>query len=159
MSKSLTFFNGDLVIGSGRAFETVEGRDKLIQDLKLWILERIGTDPSTPTFGSRLDGGFENGRQLPSYIGQIISDEVLGSIRNEIIVLIQRYQAMQYQKMRSETIQYLGKNTLAQGEVVESINSVNVTSTGSIVVVQVIITTLQGNQLKLTLPLDMSGAV
>jgi hypothetical protein len=78
MSYSLRVEGGDLVVGNKRALEVVTGKEKLFQDLKLWLLERVGTDPSTPTFGSRLDGGVVDGQIIPS-------NEVLHTI-NEIDV-------------------------------------------------------------------------
>jgi hypothetical protein len=157
MSKSFRVFNGDIQIGPKRALDLVEGGDKLRQDLELWVLERVGIDPSTPSFGSKLDGGRVNGVEIPSVIGQIISDQLLGEIRSEVISLIQRYQSMQYDKLRSETIQYRGKNTLSEDEIVSSIDKVNVTTAGTTVVVQAIINTLNGNQVRLTIPIDTSG--
>lgn len=152
MSKSFALVNGDLAIGPGRAFQLVSGKDKLLQDLQLWILERIGTDPATPTYGSRLDGGMENGQIDPSYIGMIISNITLQGIRSEVIRLIQNYQAMQYQKIRAETIAYVGQTTLDNDEVIDGINTITTQAFGSTVVVQVSINLLSGDVIKLTLP-------
>lgn len=159
MSKSLALVNGDLAIGPGRAFQAVTGREKLLQDLKLWILERIGADASTPSYGSRLDGGTENGTNVGSYIGQIVSEEQMMGIRGEIIRLIENYQAMQYDKLRSETILYLGPTTLDQDEVVASIDRITTKAVGTTVLVQVTLNILSGDVIKLTLPVNgVSGA-
>lgn len=154
MSRSFALVNGDLAVGPGRAFQVLNGRDKLLQDLKLWILERIGTDPSTPTFGSRLDGGTEDNQRVDSVIGQIVSEEVLMSIRGEVIRLIENYQAMQYEKLRAETIAYLGQTTLDNDEVVSGIDSIQVKAIGTIVLVQVSLDLVSGDVIKLTLPVD-----
>lgn len=154
MSKSFALVNGDLALGPGRAFQLVSGKAKLLQDLKLWILERIGTDPATPTFGSRLDGGIEDGNRDPSYIGQIITTETLMGIRGEVIRLIQNYQAMQYEKIRAETIAYVGQTTLDNDEVIDSIDKITTSVFGSTIVVQVGINLLSGDVIKLTLPMN-----
>lgn len=152
MSQSFALVNGDLLIGQGRAFQIVTGNDKLVQDLQLWILERIGTDPATPTYGSRLDGGVEDGQVDISYIGQIVSQSTLTGIRTEVIRLIQNYQAMQYNKIRAETIAYQGQTTLDNDEVIDSINTITTTAMGTTVVVQVSLNLLSGDVIKLTLP-------
>lgn len=155
MSKSLALVNGDLQIGQGRAYETVSGSAKLRQDLKLWILERIGTDPMTPTYGSRLDGGVENGQPVPSYIGQAMSAENLMRMRTEVIQLIERYQAMQYQKMRSETLKYSGATTISGDEVILSIDSVTAkTLEPTIAIIQVVLTTLNKSKISITIPVN-----
>jgi hypothetical protein len=152
MSKSLAIVNGDFLIGSGRGFSLVSGRSKLLQDLRLWVLERMGIDPSTPTFGNLLDGGIQNGVNIDGFIGQIMTDDAINNIRNTIIDLLQRYQTMQFEKIRSETLRYLGENTLDEDEILESIDSVIVQNLGTTALVQVRLSTLAGSQIKLTVP-------
>lgn len=152
MSKSLAIVNGDLAIGPGRKFESVSGRDKLLQDLKLWVLEKIGTDPATPGYGSRLDGGIEDGTNVPSFIGRIAQDQTVMEIRSEIIDLIIRFQAMQYDSIRAETIRYGGHNTMSADQVVSTIESVDIKFVGTMVIAQVKIGTLDGTIVRLTMP-------
>lgn len=143
MSTSFAIINGDLSIGSGRRFETVSNKSKLAQDLELWVLEKIGTDPLLQGFGSHLD----------EFIGGIISIDSINQIRNEILRLVQQYQAMQYNKIRTETIKYLGKTTLSSDEVINSIDSVDIKQvSGTLLLVQVKISTLAHSQLRLTIP-------
>jgi len=146
MSKSLAFRNGDLIIGPGRAFESVSGKEKLLQDLKLWILERVGTDPATPSYGSNLDSD--------QIIGEMGTADTLNRIRIDVLNLLQKYQNMQYQKLRAETIQYAGKTTLDKEEIIQEVTSVDVKAIDTTALVQVFITTLTGNVLKLTLPVE-----
>lgn len=153
MSKSFALTNGDLQIGSGRSYEIVAGRDKLRQDLTLWLTERIGSDPMTPTYGSRLDGGIIDGKEAPSFIGQIASTNNMNQIRAEVLDLLTEYQNMQLDKVRNETLLYRGKNTLEADEVIDTINSVDVTQVGTTVLVRVVITTLGRTSLKVTLPI------
>lgn len=144
MSVSLAVVNGDLAIGPGRRFETVSGQQKLKQDLMLWVLERFGQDPSYVGYGSHLD----------EFIGSIASVDVTNEIRNEILRLLQQYQALQYNKVRTETVQLLGKSTLSADEIINTIDSVNVKVTATLVLAQVRLTTLSGANLKLTLPIQ-----
>jgi hypothetical protein len=153
MSKSFAVVNGDLVIGPGRSLSLVSGRQKLLQDLRLWVLEKMGIDPSTPTYGNLLDGGTEDGSNVEGFIGRIMTDDALNEIRNVIIDLLQRYQTMQYEKIRAETLRYLGENTLDEDEILETINSVIVQDLGTTALVQVKLTTLAGSSIKLTVPI------
>lgn len=154
MSTSLSIVNGDLVIGPGRKFETVSGKAKLMQDLKLWVLERIGTDPLLPTYGSTFDGGIIDGQPIDSFIGQLATQEAINNIRIAALELLDRYQTMQFDKMRSETLLYNGQNTLDADEVVDEIISVDVTQIGPTILVRVILSTLAGSNVKLTIPLS-----
>lgn len=158
MSKSLAVVNGDLVIAAGRSFGTVSGREKLLQDLRLWVMEKMGLDPSTPTYGNILDGSITDGIEREGFIGQLMSQDNLNEIRNVIIDLLQRYQTMQFEKIRNETLQYLGENTLEEGEVLERIDSVEVKAIGTTALVQVKITTLDEQSFKLTIPIS-NGAL
>lgn len=158
MSKSLAVVNGDLVIGAGRAFGTVSGRDKLLQDLRLWVLEKMGVDPSTPTYGNTLDGSVVDGIEHEGFIGQLMTQDNLNEIRNIVIDLLQRYQVMQFEKIRQETLMYLGENTLDEGEVLERIDSVDVKSIGTTVLVSVRVTTLDEQSFRLTIPVP-NGAL
>lgn len=153
MSKSFAIVNGDLVMGTGRGFSLVLGRDKLLQDLRLWVLERMGIDPSTPTYGNLLDGGVQEGDQVEGFIGGIMTADALNEIRNIIIDLLQRYQSMQFEKIRNETMRYLGENTLDEDEILQSIESVTVKDLGTLALAQVVVTTLAGSNIKMTLPI------
>jgi hypothetical protein len=54
MSKSLSIASGDLSV-TGRHYDTVSGKDKLMQDLRCALIEQIGDDPATPNFGSQFE--------------------------------------------------------------------------------------------------------
>lgn len=153
MSKSFQIINGDLVVGVGRAYGSISGKDKLQQDLKMWVLEKIGSDSLLPTYGSALDGGIIDGQVIPSFVGELLTPDIISQIRAEILRILTNYQAMQYQKMQDEAILYGGKNTLSADEVVDTIDSVSVLSVGETILVQAIVTTLTGSSLTLTVPL------
>lgn len=152
MSTSLKISGGDLAVGSGRSYERVTGAYKLAQDLKLWVLEQIGTDPATPSFGSRLDGGVIDGVEVPSYIGQVANPAILADIRAEIVSLLSQYQATQIAKMQREMISYGGKHTLSADETLQSVTSVETSQVGDQVIVRVTCQTLAGTQFRLTIP-------
>lgn len=157
MSKSLAVINGDLVIGPGRSYQIVSGKDKLKQDLKLWVLERIGSDPLLPDYGSLFDGGIVNGQTQESYIGNVANPQVLSELRALTIKLVNNYQTMQYNKMQDEAVLYQGKNTLDSDEVIDKLTAVNVVQSGTTILIQVVISTLAGSLLKVTIPLDQQA--
>lgn len=152
MSTSLKISGGDLSIGSGRSYERVVGPYKLAQDLRLWILERIGTDPATPTFGSRLDGGVIDGVESSSYIGQIAQPAIIADIRAEVISLLSQYQAGQIAKMQREMLAYGGQHTLSADETLQSVVSVDTSQIIDQIIVRVTCMTLAGTQFRLTIP-------
>lgn len=148
MSQSFQLQNGDLVVTSGRAFQVVKNRDKLIQDLKLWILEHYGEDPSTPDYGSTLD----------TYIGSPMSQGVINQIQSEVLRVLQQYQAMQLDNMQNDTILYAGSTTLDPSEVIASINGLTVQAVGSILLITVSIITLDENPTQISIPILNNNA-
>lgn len=152
MSNNFKISGGDLVVGAGRTYERVSGITKLQQDLELWLLEKIGTDPSTPTYGSSLDGGVIDGVTLPSYIGQSSTDGRVREIIAEVRRLLELYQETQVNKMRLEMAQFSGKHTLTGDEILASIDSVDAAVQADIVIVKVAISTATGNSLTLLVP-------
>lgn len=152
MSRSFKIENGDLAVGGGRSFATVSGKDKLFQDLRLWILERIGTDPALPTYGSTLDGGVIDGREIESFIGSVATRERMLEIQDEIASLLGRYQQGQLEKMRREVVLYNGSHTLSPSEVLDRVVSIETAQAGTTILVRVTCETLSGEQFRLTVP-------
>jgi len=152
MSTSFKLSGGDLTVGSGRTYDRVSGANKLGQDLKLWVLERIGTDPATPTYGSTLDGGVIDGQEVQSYIGRVANPAILASIRSDVITLLSNYQAQQISKMQREMITFAGKTSLDADEILQTVNSVEASQVLDQIVIRVDCTTLAGTQFRLTIP-------
>lgn len=152
MSTSFRIQGGDLSVGAGRSFERAIGSLKLAQDLRLWVLEHVGTDPATPTFGSRLDGGIIDGEPVESFIGQVATEARQAEIRTEMIALLSQYQAGQIAKMQREMLAYGGSHTLTADETLHSIESVLTTQIGDQIIVRVLCHTLAGTQFQLTIP-------
>lgn len=157
MSTSFKITGGDLTVATGRTYDRVSGAYKLAQDLRLWVLEQIGTDPSTPTYGSTLDGGVIDGAVVPSVIGQIGTPVLVGQIRSEIISLISTYQQNQLAKMKSEMLQFNGQTSLDPDEILQNIVSVNAAQVETQVIVQVVVQTLADTTLQLTIPVDQAS--
>ena len=152
MSKSFKITNGDLTVGPGRAFETVTRVDKLAQDLRHWVLEKIGIDPATPTYGNRLDGGIIGGESVGGFIGETNSESRALEVRSEVLDLLGRYQQMQLAKIRRETAQYGGRHSLHEDEVLHLINSVAVSTRADQIIVRVSCQTLSGKSFDLIIP-------
>lgn len=145
MSKSFLVVSGDLVT-AGRSFETVRGTAKLLQDLKHRIIERIGTDPATPEFGSRFESD--------TYIGESYTKELEMEARAEIISLIQDYQQEQLAKIKAEIVRYSGDHTLDPNEVIDTINSIESVSIGTTILLRISLTTLSGQSVRVDVPLE-----
>lgn len=151
MSYSLKIQNGDLSIGTGRALDTVSGAFKLGQDLELWVLERLGTDPSTPQYGTSLDGGVLNGQAIPSFIGQMATQVNVNAIQSQINAMLLTYQSLQVAKQQADIAVY-GQSTLTPDEILQEITSIQALAVQDQVIVRVTITALSGLQQQLTIP-------
>ena len=145
MSKSFSIVTGDLSV-TGRHYDTVSGKDKLIQDLRCLLIERVETDPATPDFGSRFE--------TEDYIGQAYTEILASEARADVQALIQRYQQAQLEKLKQETITYGGRNTFNEGEVIETIDSIQSTFSGTTLLIRVTLTTMAGDTIKIDVPLD-----
>lgn len=155
MSKSFQINNGDLVINAGRKYGSVTGTAKLAQDLRLWILEKIGTDPSTPTFGSALDGGIIDGQEIQSFIGQIANQQRVDEIKQEVAAVVTAYQARQLEKIKSDNVLFQGQQTLTPDEILHIIDSIEAKADGDVVAVRVMCRTLSNTQFKLIVPVQV----
>lgn len=90
--RSMKVVDGDLVIGPGRRADMVEGEEKLLQDLSLWLMEPLGVGETTPSFGS----------QLPDLIGQADPNTLTLEVQTEVSRLLSLYQANQLERLRSD---------------------------------------------------------
>lgn len=145
MSKSLSIATGDLSV-TGRHYDTVTGKDKLIQDLRCALIEQVGTDPATPEFGSQFE--------TDDYLGQVFSETLADQARIDVMTIIQSYQQAQLTKIQQETVQYNGKNTFDADEVIETIDSIDSVFSGDTLVIRVLLTTIGGTEVKIDVPVD-----
>lgn len=144
---------GDLVVTS-RGYDRVEGSDKLMQDLALWILERIGTDPSTPTYGSTLDGGVIDGHPVQSFIGTTNTNMRMREVAGEVRRLLELYQTTQINKMQIEMALFGGKHTLSTDQILDTIDSINASLQADMIVIRVTVTTASGRSLQALIPVE-----
>lgn len=125
MTWSLKVSGGDLQL-SGGGMQTVTGEQKLVQDLRCFILERIGTDDLHPRYGSTLNGGtLPDGREAPGIIGESDLSFAELEIESEMRRMVRLYQADQLQRAQSDQTIY-GKTTLSRGEVLVSLDAINI---------------------------------
>ena len=87
--------NGDLVLGKSNRLEIVSDEDKLIQDLKCWLLEPYGTGFMTPNFGSFLEYPGPRG-----IVGRQIGTQTEAELSSEIDRILSLYQAAQQEKIK-----------------------------------------------------------
>lgn len=146
MSKSLAITTGDLSV-TGRHYDTVTGKDKLIQDLRCALIEQTATDPATPEFGSDLG--------TDTYIGQVYNETLAEEARTEVMNVLLQYQAAQLQKLQDETITYNGLNTFDESELIDTIDSIDSIFSGDTLIIRVQLTTLAKDQIKIDVPVDM----
>lgn len=153
MSKSFQITNGDLTIASGRCFKLVTGSEKLGQDLRLAVLERLGTDSATPNYGTTLDGGVRNGQQVDSLIGQILTKERVNEVREQVNSILMQYQRGQLTRIQREMVNF-GKTTLSDDEIVQVVNSIETLGVGDTIICRVSLTTRSGSALRITIPVE-----
>jgi hypothetical protein len=152
MSKSLKLQNGDLVIGAGRQYETVSGAAKLAQDLRLWVLERVGTDITTPTLGTTFEGGTIDGRPVEPMIGAVMSEMRVLEVQQQIMNLLTQYQQQQLLKIQSDMHNFNGIHTLPPEEILFEIEDVVVKTFGTTIICRASIRTAAGTQFNITIP-------
>lgn len=151
MTWSFQIKNGDLNFAGPGGFATVTGQQKLIQDLKNWLLEPRGTDPFHPDYGSVLDGGtMPDGTTVDPAIGGLITSESLVTIESEVRRILNSYQQQQLDRLTREAPLYGGKNTFSTGEILASVDDVQVIQAGDVVVVTCSITTGDGDSISFT---------
>lgn len=153
MSYSLDIRTGDLALDGPGGMSVVNGHDKLIQDLKCWMLEQVGNDPMHPELGSALDGGIlPDGTIIETTIGNIITKKAVLDLENEVRRVIGLYQQNQLSKIRSEQMLYGGIYHLDPSEILLGIANVQVIQTGATLVASITIRTADNVLIPLALP-------
>jgi hypothetical protein len=154
MTWSLQIRNGDLNFAGPGGFAVVSGTQKLVQDIRHWLLEPRGTDPMHADYGSTLDGGqLSDGSIVGSSIGGVFSAEDTLVIEAEIRRVLNAYQLRQAQRLQTEVTRFGGKNTFSTGEILRTVNAVEVKQLGDTAVVTISITTANGDNVKFVQPL------
>jgi hypothetical protein len=102
MTWSLQIRNGDLTLAAAH-YGTVTGEQKLVQDFRAYLLERMGTDDMHPDYGSLLDGGrLPSGRSVQGIIGETDPDIAELTISTEIKRIANEYQARQLERAKED---------------------------------------------------------
>lgn len=123
MSWSLRVSNGDLVL-DGTKYGTVANENKLLQDFRHFLLERMGSDPDHPWYGSLLDGGIKpNGQAVESVIAGTNWPTIQIRIESDIRRIGAQYQGMQLERAKRDRSRY-NRSTLGLGEVLAAINEI-----------------------------------
>jgi hypothetical protein len=152
MSWSLKVSQGDLVLG-GSSYAPVVGEAKLLQDLRHFILEHMGTDPSHPEYGSIIDGGTQNGQPVQSVIGTSNWQAARLSITSELRRICKEYQRTQINRAAADKKTY-GKATLQASEILLEVGDISFEQNTDTMSVSIPITSGRNNQqlLQLVLP-------
>lgn len=153
MSYSFHVLNGDLNLSGPSGFATVTGTQKLIQDLRDWILEPRGTDVTHPEYGSVIDGGvLPDGTVVASNIGSVIDQSRLLDIEAEIRRVLAAYQNQQIQRLQADALALNGKNTFAAGEVLVAVQDVQLQQFADTILVKVQVLTNAGTIINVSVP-------
>jgi phage baseplate assembly protein W len=143
--KTITVSNGDIQLNGGK-LQFSYGSDKLAQDIQRWFTEPIGTGFTTPGFGSL----------LPEMIGTGQNGSTVTKVTNEIYRLLQLYQGQQV--IYLQTAQNAGQlANWNRNEIIQSIQSVNVTLNNTAVLANISLLTLANNTLNISLSIDNNG--
>ena len=151
MSYSLNISRGDLNLGGPSGISTVTGTQKLVQDLKCWLLEPFGTDPLHIAFGSSLVETNPESADQDFLIGNVMSQAVAMKIETEILRVLNEYQNQQQAAIDAEMERY-GSHTFKPGEILYSVNGVTAYQVYDTLVCKVSITTGSGQTLKFAQP-------
>lgn len=150
MSFSLKIQNGDIAI-SGTSLATVEGANKLQQDLACAILTPMGSEENNPEYGSTIDGGEINGEYIEGVIGSSNWEAVISEVQAEIQKICNNYQRQQIARNERDIATY-GKTTLIPGELLVSVAGIQCLQVEGNLLVKITLQT--GNETTtLTLPI------
>lgn len=142
MSWSLKTRNGDLVLGTGQ-YATTKGAEKLIQDLRLHLLDKMGSDSSHPAYGSLINGGKSpSGQETSGVIGKPNDAFTRLQIESEIRRIVNTYQRNQLARAKDDKKTY-GKVTFDRDEVLLSLTNIQ--------------TEIQNDSLKITLHIQTAS--
>ena len=120
--KNFQIKKGDLALNSTRRVAMVRSKDKLIQDLTLFLLEPLGTGFTTPGYGSTLTL-LETSEGGSRFIGRWTNEAFVAEIQGEVDRVLNLYQQSQIEKIR--TASNRGElNNFTKGEILNSIDAI-----------------------------------
>lgn len=144
--KTLLVQNGDIQLDQGGKLRFVQGSQKLIQDLTLWLQENFGIGYTTPNFGSL----------LPDMIGSAIIDSSVSDIQNEVQRVISLYQTQQLLDLQIAQTQAQLSNW-NKSEIINQIGSISAYQYYDSVIVDVSLVTLANTVIGINVQIDNNG--
>lgn len=132
MSWSIKLHNGDFATEAAR-FSTVTKEGKLVQDLRLHLLEALGTDNLHPNYGS----------QIEDVIGETDLNQAVLEVESEITRVALEQQQAQLERAKQDRFTF-GKATLDPGEILVDIGGIQVVQNQDKLNIQV--TLITGNE-------------
>jgi hypothetical protein len=157
MSWSLQLRGGDLVIG-GASFGVATQQQKLVQDLRCAILERMGTDEDHPWFGSLIDGGRLNGVEQESIIATDDWNMAVLTVEGEIRRIVDAYQKQQIIRSEQDRSTY-GKPTLTPGELLMGVSNIEFFQAQDNLLCRVTLVTGSDRDIQINVPLGTNTLI
>jgi hypothetical protein len=151
MSWSLRLHNGDFVPNRG-SLSVARNETKLIQDLKCYILEEIGNDPYHPEYGSKLNGGQENGIRVQGVLG-LSGPFAQLEVESELRRIVSNYQQLQLLRARTDQVAR-GRISLDRGEVLVALSGITFTYDQDRMTANLTLQTGDGNTFQLGVPIQ-----
>ena len=144
--KTLQVTNGDIQLDSGGRLIFTQGTNKLVQDLSLWLQEPFGTSFTAPSFGST----------LTSLIGGTSTTSSAALVQAEIQRVLSIYQSQQILSLQNA--QNLSQLSFwSRSEIINSINSVQISLEYASIIASVSITTLANTTISLSMLINSNG--
>lgn len=103
MSYSFAVAEKDILL-KGSNVGLVYGKNKLLQDLTLWLTERYRSDRFHSNYGSILD----------NFIGDVIDPMTAHEVEAEVERVLQNYQMVQYRRMQDDPTQFSPEEVLVE---------------------------------------------
>lgn len=103
MSYSFAVAEKDILL-KGSNVGLVYGKNKLLQDLTLWLTERYRSDRFHSNYGSILD----------NFIGDVIDPMTAHEVEAEVERVLQNYQMVQYRRMQDDPTRFSPEEVLVE---------------------------------------------
>lgn len=136
--KTLALSGGDLVVGSG-GLQMQDGAAKIRQDLALALGEAYGNDPYHSGWGS----------VLPLYIGEPTTADLPMLVQSEVNRILQQYMTTQQQQLATASANNQ-QHTITTAEIIQTVNSVDVSVLYDTIRVVISLTTMAGQNLQIS---------
>jgi hypothetical protein len=136
--KTLALSGGDLVVGPG-GLQMQDGPAKIRQDLALALGETYGADPYHSGWGS----------VLGQYLGEPTDADTPMLVQAEVNRILQQYMTNQQQQLATAAANQQ-QHTITTSEIIQTVNSVDVSVLYDSVTVIISLTTMAGQTLQIS---------